>query len=399
MKMNNHLPAKPWWPYTCILWQLLVIFSPLSIQAQSNILIGTEHKIQSRILGEERRYAVNLPESYERDDFYLQKKYPVLILLDAGTHFQSASGIIHYMGWNEQIPEMIVVGIFNTDRTRDLSPTKLQALASSGGGANFLRFIETELLPQIDKDYRTLPYRVLVGHSLAGLFTVDLFLNRSFFNAYLAIDPSLGWDDQIVVKKARTILSNTQSFKSSLYLAQANNPFNEGKDAGTRGKSFQDFVASLAGNKSQGLRYSYAFFEKEDHFSVPLLSLYHGLTFIFEGYKFPLNTLAKSSAEDVRKHYQQLFQRLGVDLRPPGKLLDGVALYLLNNEKKIDQAIELLKLNQEYYPRSFITYNSLADAYKVKGNKEQAIINYRKSLAINPNNESAKRALKELAPD
>lgn len=407
--MKKHSQAKTRRAYTNIVW-LLLIFLPTSARAQqSNIQIGKEYKIQSRILGEQRRYVVNLPASYETDDFYIQKKYPVLILLDGDAHFHSASGIVRYMGENEQIPEMIVVAVSNTNRTRDLTPTKsksglggnndAQALASSGGGDNFLRFLELELLPEIDKDYRTLPYRLLVGHSLGGLFALDSFLNQRIFNAYLVIDPSLTWDGQAIVKKAGSILASNNSFKTTLYIAQANNPFNEGRNAGARGEAFQALITNIAGNKSKGLRYSYAFFEHEDHFSVPLLSLYHGLLFIFEGYKFPLNTLANRDAGDVRKHYEMFSRRLGVDVLPPGKLLNGVGLFLLNNEKKVDKAIQLFKLNQEYYPHTFVTYNSLGDAYKVKGDKEMAIINYRKSLGINPNNENARRALKELAQD
>jgi predicted alpha/beta superfamily hydrolase len=349
-----------------------------------------------------------LPASYEKDDFYIQKKYPVLILLDGDTHFHSAGGIIRYMGGNEQIPEMIVVAVSNTNRTRDFTPTKsnssvgfnnsTQAFALSGGADNFLRFLDTELLPQINKDYRTLPYRVLVGHSLGGLFAVDSFLNQRVFNAYLAIDPTLTWDDQIIIKKARSILAGNKSLKLTLYLAQANNPFNEGKSTGERGEAFQAFNTSLAAHKSEELRYKYAFFEKEDHFSVPLQSLYHGLLFIFEGYKFPLNTLANRNAA-VRKHYEIFTRRLGVDMPPPGKLLNGAGLFLLGSRKKADKAIELFKFIQESYPQSFVPYNSLGDAYKVKGNKEMAIINYRKSLEINPNNENAKRSIKELTSD
>lgn len=407
--MKKHAEAKTRRSNTKFIWLVLFVFFPSLTQGQqANILIGKEYKIQSRILGEERRYVVNLPGSYENDEFYVQKKYPVLILLDGDTHFHSASGIIRYMGGNEQIPEMIVVAVSNTNRTRDLTPTNsktgiggndVEAFASSGGGDNFLRFLETELLPQINKDYRTLPYRLLVGHSLGGLFVVDSFLNQRVFNAYLAIDPSLGWDDQVIVKKAKPILASNKSFKSTLYIAQANNPFDEGKNAGTRGKAFQAFVTSLAGNKSERLRHLYAFFEHEDHFSVPLLSLYHGLLFIFEGYKFPLNTLANRNADDVRKHYEMFSNRLGVDMLPPGKLINGVGSFLLYSEKKVDKAIELFKLNQEYYPKSFVTYNSLGDAYKLKGNKEMAVINYRKSLEINADNEKAKRSLEELTQD
>jgi hypothetical protein len=409
---GRHLQAKTRRPYKKFIWLILslLIFSPASAQGQqSNILIGTEHKIQSRILNEERRYVVNLPASYEDDDFYIQKKYPVLILLDGDSHFHPASGIIRYMGGNEQIPEMIVVAVSNTNRTRDFTPTtsssgigvnnNAQAFASSGGSDNFLRFLETELLPRIDKDYRTLPHRVLVGHSLGGLFAVHSFLSQRVFNAYLAIDPTLTWDDQVIVKKAKSILAGNKPIKSTLYIAQANNPFDEGKSAGVRGAAFQAFLTSLAGNKSEGLRYGYAFYEHEDHFSVPLLSLYHGLLFIFDGYKFPLNTLASRNAADIRKHYEMFVRRLGADMPPPGKLLNGVGLFLLNSEKKVDKAIGLFELIQEHYPQSFIPYNSLGDAYKVKGNKEMAITNYKKSLRIHPNNENARRSIKELTQD
>lgn len=409
LEMKKRLEAKTAWAETRFILPVLILFAFFASSAhgqQSNILIGTEHKIQSRILGEERRYFVNLPSSYERDEFYIQKQYPVLMLLDGDTHFHSASGVIRHMGGNEQMPEMIVVAVPNTNRARDLTPTRsktdiggnndAQAFASSGGSENFLRFLETELLPRINKEYRTLPYVVLVGHSLGGLFAVDSFLNQRVFNAYLAIDPSLAWDEQVIVKKAKLVLANNRSFKSTLYVAQANNPFDEGRNAGARGEAFQSFITSLAGNKSEGLRQGYAFFEHEDHFSVPLISLYHGLLFIFEGYKFPLNTLANKGASDVKKHYELFSRRAGVDIRPPGKLINGAASFLLYSEKKVDKAIELFELNREYYPKSSVAYSSLGDAYKVKGNREMAIINYRKSLEINADNEQAKRSLKEL---
>ena len=147
------------------------------------------------------------------------------------------------------------------------------------------------------------------------------------------------------------------------------------------------------------MNFKYDYFENEDHYTVPLISIYQGLLFIFDGYKFPLNTLANKNASDIRKHYKVFSQRIGFEMQPPGKLLNGVGMFLLNNENKIDKAIEIFKLNQEFYPQTFITHNSLADAYRMKGNKELAIINYKKSLEINPSNENAKRFIKELTSE
>lgn len=365
---------------------LLLIALPALGQTVA-VTIGHEFAIQSRVMGEERRYFVNLPSSYEHDDFYVRKRYPVLILLDGDTHFHPASGIVRSLSaeGTEQIPELIVVAVRNTQRTRDLTPP---------GDDAFWRFLEDELLPRLDSSYRTLPYRVLVGHSLGGLFAVQAFLDQSRFDAYLAIDPSLAWNNQAVVETAKRILNTQPPRAAALYLSQANNPFQPGKDAGSRGAAFQSFVSAVEADKST--RFGYRFFEQEDHFSVPTLSLYHGLLFLFEGYKFPLHTLAQKTASDVRLHYARFAERLGVPILPPGKLLNQVGLYQLHNEKNPDKAIELLQLNEAYYPDSFVTFNSLGEAYRVAGNPEAARRAYRKALALRADNPIAQRALAEL---
>lgn len=375
---------------------LLFLFFPYKILAQeSSIVIGNSFKIKSQILKEERQYLVHLPASYENDQFYIQKSYPVLFLLDGTTHFHLVSGLVGNMSAeeNEQIPEMIIVAIVNTDRTRDLTPDKVN---QNGGSAAFLQFLQDELLPQIEKQYRILPYRILAGHSLAGLFVIESFLKQSAFNSYLAIDPSLWWDNGALVKASDVSLKNRRPFPTSLFITQANNPFNEGLEADAKGKAIQTFVAALKTYKPEGLLYKHVFFSQEDHFSVPLPSFYQGLSFIFEGYKFPLNLLKNSSVSDIRNHYFLFSERLGTSVLPPGKLLNQAGLFVLTHEKMYDKAIEIFNLNQQYYPNTYITYNSLGEAYKRKGDKKSAIYNYKKSLELNEHNENAKKSLLEL---
>jgi tetratricopeptide (TPR) repeat protein len=152
----------------------------------------------------------------------------------------------------------------------------------------------------------------------------------------------------------------------------------------------------LKSHKPNGLIFEHVFFSNEDHFSVPLPSFYQGLSFIFKGYKFPLNTLKHNSGADIRKYYELLSKQLGTTFLPPGKLLNQAGLFVLNNEKLFDKAIEIFKLNQEYYPNTYITYNSLGEAYKKKGDKKSAIYNYKKSLELNPQNINARKSLMEL---
>ncbi len=180
------------------------------------ITIGERFSIVSRVLGEERAYWVSLPASYHDSTFGL-RAYPVLYLLDGPAHFHSASGMVQFMSaginGNIQVPELIVIAIPNTNRNRDYTPThstignggiEVPSLDVSGGGDRFLEFIGDELFPTIDAGFRTLPYRVLMGHSFGGLLTVHALQSApGMFQSFISIDPSLWWDDQVLVDRAR----------------------------------------------------------------------------------------------------------------------------------------------------------------------------------------------------
>jgi len=331
------------------------------------VIIGQSFGIESKILGEQRTYLVSLPASYEGDDFYINKRYPVMIVLDGERLFEMASAVVRSMssGDTEQIPEMIVVGVANTDRNRDMLPNHTDASAS--GANKFRAFIETELLPLLDQQYRTSNCRVLVGHSYAGLFTVDTFLKSETFRGFVAIDPSLYWEDQVLVKSGPGLLSARPSFTASIYFGQANNPFNEGIEAGRLGRAVQAFTRMLDSLKADNIRYHTDFHENQDHFSIPLICLYNGLQFVFEGYKYPLNQIKSTDAEAIRNHYLDLSARWGGQLPPPGKLLNQVGLYLLEDEERIADAIKILEFSAESYPNSETPYLSLARGYQRAG--------------------------------
>ena len=85
-----------------------------------------------------------------------------------------------------------------------------------GGGRNFLDFIEKELVPYIDKNYRTEPTRTLVGHSLGGLLAVNSYIDEnSLFDDYLSIDPSIWWDDKTMLEKVNSIPQSSFNKKPS----------------------------------------------------------------------------------------------------------------------------------------------------------------------------------------
>ncbi|MBT1696410.1 hypothetical protein KK083_05955 [Fulvivirgaceae bacterium PWU4] len=374
---------------------LFVVFLNVAQQGRGQseeTILRKEHTLYSEILSEKRSFFITLPASYEHDEFYGGKRYPVMVLLDADTHFEYASGMVHFMsdGSNEQIPEMIVVAVRNTNRTRDMT----SGLANKTD--HFLDFLVKELLPYIDQHYRTAPYRVLVGHSLAGLFALNCFLDQNKFNACIAIDPTLRWNNDFILKKADSVLKGNLSFRGRLYLSQASNPFEPGQHAGTRGKAFDTFREALANSRSQQVFYRYAYYEDETHFSVPFESLRDGLLSVFENYQFPFQIFFANGSNGVIRHYQKLFDQWQVDLLPPGKVIHQVGLFLLNNEKQVDKAIDLLQMDAIYYPNSPAIHSSLGQAYQAKGDKAMALESYRKVLRLRASDEQARKAIQEL---
>jgi predicted alpha/beta superfamily hydrolase len=386
---------------------LLFVLLASSVAAQEKageFKIGERFTIHSKTLNEDRSYLVYLPATYNSKQ-QVPKTYPVLYLLDGEAHFHSASGVVQFMSaGNIQIPELIIIAITNTDRTRDFTPTHSlrdsaskdqMTFPSSGGADNFLKFLQSELIPQVEATYRTLPYRILVGHSLAGAFAIHTLLSvPSAFQSIITIDPSLWWDNQVLLKRGKTFLAEAKGLRNTIFISLANHPYILDDP-----KPWEEAVKTFAGlietNSSPRLRSKLQYFESEDHGSVPLQSLYNGLLFTFDGYKPSWSILLKQPS-DITVHFQNVSERLGVELLPPEQFINTLGLILLNQMQEVDKAIEIFKLNVLNYPKSFNVYDSLAEAYMVKGDKSLAIKNYEKSLELNAENQNAKVQLEKL---
>jgi len=252
-----------------------------SCQSNPNVTNGGTFIIQSNILNEERSCLINLPDSYT-DSSEIGKKYPIIILLDGYTHFKTASGIVHFMSSdrnrNHFMPESIIIAIENVDRERDFTVTKIKTKRPNtmGGGKNFLNFIEKELIPYVDKNYRTESFRTLIGHSLGGLLTLNSYMDKnSIFDAYLSIDPSIWWDEETMKSKVDTI--DATCFKRRFYIATAN----QEKRRYEKNKKRHDRLYELMKMKSNELtNIKSESFDNENHRSIPLIALYEGLKYL-----------------------------------------------------------------------------------------------------------------------
>ncbi len=261
----------------------IILFSVQSTFGQSNEDIVTAWKINihSEILNEDRVCLVSLPDSYN-DSTSIRKRYPILILLDGSTHFKTASAVANFMSSNRNrnhfMPETIIVAIENIDRERDFTVTKIKTKRPNtmGGGRHFLDFIEKELVPYIDENYKTESTRTLVGHSLGGLLTLNSYMDEnSIFDSYISIDPSVWWDEEMMKNKVDSIAPI--SFNKKLYIATAN----QGEANYERNKKRHDLIYSIMKEKSnKPFNIELEYFEKENHRSVPLIALYNGLKYL-----------------------------------------------------------------------------------------------------------------------
>ena len=236
-----------------------------------SIKLGNKQTIHSEALDETRELLIKLPESYHGTE----NRYPVLYMLDANYTAFLANDIftIEYMRFVRKIPEFIIVGVYNTDRERDMIPVKIKD--RGGGGANkFLKFIEKELQPVINENYRTSGYNMLYGASNAGLFGLyALFSNPSLFDNVIAPSPMIGYCSELIHELALKSFKK-HSFSNKLYMIYGAEDYRQVTEY------IPEFVKLLKENAPKELRFEMKYLEDEGH--VPFTSLYDGLSWIFE---------------------------------------------------------------------------------------------------------------------
>ena len=353
------------------------------------VQFGESHTLHSKILNQDRAYWLCLPASYNTKGN--RQRYPALYVLDGEWNFNWVSEVVQFMADSRQIPEFIVVGVPNIDREHDLTPTHNTNDISSGGGPLFERFLNEELAAEINAKFRTVSYRILMGHSAGGALVADAFLRQSTgFRGYIAIDPALGWINQELIGCAKEFVPQANS-QAALFMTTAGwRPSNQ---TNVMTQAQELFVSILRTNSSPGICIGYEV-EAEDHSSSRLLGLYDGLRFIFEGYK-PMDPSLLNTPLLINEHFERLSRRLGFQVPPPEGLVLGIGYECLR-ENETNNAIECLKLNVGNYPSSAYAHKHLADVCLAAGKKEMAIVNYKRALELDPNTDGVKDALAKL---
>jgi predicted alpha/beta superfamily hydrolase len=276
-------------------------WAPAQTIQHGAIVVGRVDSVTSAVLKEKRKLWVYVPAS-AGDSAYLKQRYPVVYLLDGDDHFPTVTSMLQLLSRlpNTVCPEMIVVGIPNTSRTRDLTPSQAASadfmpaaeLKISGGGENFTAFLEKELIPYVDAHYPTSSHRTLIGHSFGGLLVMNTLVHHpALFENYVALDPSMFWDDGKLLKQAHDVLAQPRFAGRSLFVASANttglDSAQAAKDPSVGGaftRSKWQLRNELARNRSNGLRWAYKYYPTDTHNTVPLPGTYDALHFLFQSY-------------------------------------------------------------------------------------------------------------------
>lgn len=366
-------------------------------QSQTNpLVVGEVVHIRSNVLKEDRELLVSKPTGYEDGT----DRYPVLYLLDGETHFRYTSGIVEFLASNDRIPEMLVVGISSgsiEQRTRDLTPPSSDDIIDNrfspgnGGADAFLSFVADELIPYVEGNYRTRPYRVLVGHSFGGLFAIHAMMAKpKLFNAYIAIDPSLNWNKGAVVMQAESFFSKTKELQSDFYFTAAS-------FCGKLPSGDRRLAAILDEKTPAGFRWNFELMQQETHGSVPLRSIHQGLETIFDGWYLtdPLELFDIGGLQAIHRHFRDGGKRYGYD-RTTSPFTVSLLVAALMGKGRLEEASQVLLHDPDAYPPPWNQLEALGRAYSERGNVERAIHFYQLSVKENPQNEWAKRKLQEM---
>ncbi|WP_303316351.1 alpha/beta hydrolase-fold protein [Flavivirga abyssicola] len=351
---------------------LLLLFVSLNLRAQVKY-----ETIQSSKLGEDRELKIQLPRGYKTNT---DKAYPLFIVLDGDYLFEAVVGNVDYYSYWEDMPESIVVGINQIDKRFDDCMYSEQNSLPIDTGAAFYEFIGLELIPYIEKKYRTTNFKVAVGHGETANFINYFILKpQPLFQGYITVSPELAPN---MIDYLPERLSKLES-KLFYYLANTKN------DPGSIKEMTEALNKDLSAIENDNLFYSFNSFETPSHYSAPLHALPNAIENIFKvfqpiskkEYKETILELETSPVEYLVEKYETINDVLGIEKK-----------ILINDFKAISAAIEkteqfeyyeaLGKMARDEYPDTLLGGYYLARFYEEMGEPKKAMRTYQTAYTL-----------------
>lgn len=355
---------------------LLALFiSTIPVLSQEDgdpVSIGSYRILHSKILNEDRILLINLPRGYDETTI----SYPVLYILYGGQvqgYFAEAVHIVDRLSVGSKIPDMIIVGVKNTDRYRDCLP--ISRNGEPGGAENFLKFFKEELIPFIDQSYRTKDFRILLGPQAGAAFSVYALMgNPELFKVNIITNPFwIRSNREYMLTKADDFFNKEGLLKNFLFISIYPSTDNE---------AMLEYLQKFKSNVEKGKRIDFTLIlntiEDREEDVVPPSGLRKGLKTFFKDYKFP-KEIEIDGLEDLKEYYNNLSQKYSYEIDIPEFTLirqgDG-----LEERQKFEEAKILYEYVLNKYPHDLNSYNRLADLYRKWGDYELSIKYYKQFL-------------------
>jgi len=246
-------------------------------------IVNSQLRVLSvNVPGRKYQLHIGLPGNYQRDT---TKRYPVIYVTDGYWDFEKLHVIMGSLNYDKVAPEFIIVGLgyagenldYGTLRWRELSPYPFGNNPDAGHAADFLKVIESEVIPLIDRDYRTDPkQRVMAGASLGGLFTLyAMYTKPDLFNGYIAVTPAVELNNDWLLDYEDKFVKAGGQLKGRLFVSVGEN-----ESAGFVSGILR-YNARVTSRKHPDLAYQFRIIDGERHAGMQIESYVRGVRFIF----------------------------------------------------------------------------------------------------------------------
>lgn len=328
-------------------------------------------EISSPKLGEKRKLKIQLPRSYHQSD---KQTFPVILVLDGDYLFEPVAGNVDYYSYWEEMPEAIVVGIMQGNSRDSDCAYDLTNNFPVESGANFFEFIGLELMPWLDKKFRTAPFVMAVGHELtANFINYYLFKDPPLFNGYIVLSPDFAPGLENLIGPRLEALPQRIFY----YAATGSDDIKSIREV------TQNLNTQLSAVNKDNITYYYDDFEGASHYSVVGKAIPSALEQIFSVFR-PITR--KEFDEVLLKLDTPIFDYLDNKYKTIEGLFgfktiirenDIIAIATASERKNDLESLEkVAKLAQREYPDTVLGYYYLGKYYELSGDKRRAMRTY-----------------------
>ncbi|WP_417657182.1 alpha/beta hydrolase-fold protein [Pseudidiomarina aestuarii] len=355
--------------YLFLVLTTLSLLKPSFADPIEQLQLADVFEIESKVTEETITYYVSLPKGYARSN----ADYPTIFVLDGGYNQSHVVGSHEVLVRTGYMPPAIIVGIVSEDRTYHFAPTASEQYPTAGGAEKFTRFIQTELIPELQTKHRMNDHQAVVGHSFGGLFAAYSMMNDpDLFDSYVIIAPALWWDGEMMLAQMSSIEPSTLSDKRIFY--------GIGEDDGYGMKQeMKRFIDATP--EATGLAISQRQFESEGHMSAPLLTTYYGFKHIFSDMLLSAELKENFSSEAFLEHEENVAKTYGTEAKQSAETYVFLALDLMEQERYADAAI-VFERNADAYSDFPNSWFWLGQAYEKGGRLNEALDAYENAIEL-----------------